>query len=144
MNSKAIQIFYIDDDQDDLDFFQEATNDIGESVQLFKLAAEMINTLENLPSDPTMLFLDLNMPIKSGFDIIKELRASKAFRNLPLIVYSTAESTETVTRCRQLGASMYIVKPTSIAYLRKAIKYVVDVDWDSHSPDAKNFLYLAR
>lgn len=137
----ATKIFYIDDDHDDLDFFNTACEEIGESVELFNLPDEMVKTLQNPPPAPSVIFLDLNMPYKTGFDIILELRESEAFSNLPLIVYSTAGGSETIKKCYNLGASMYVVKPTSIANLKKAIRHVVEIDWQNHVISETNFLY---
>jgi CheY-like chemotaxis protein len=140
MNSlQATSLFYVDDDPDDLEFFQEAVNAIGESVVLFSLADDMINAIKNPPPAPSIIFLDLNMPNKSGFEVIQEIKRSEAYKGLPLVVYSTASHDATVERCREMGANLYIRKPTSLTELKEAIKYVAGVDWKKLPPT--DFLY---
>ena len=135
------KIFYIDDDFDDLEFFKDAVDDLGKNVELFNMPDPMIELLRNPPPAPSVIFLDLNMPFKTGFEIIEIIRKSDAYQDLPLIIYSTASSIESITKCRELGASMYVVKPTSMENLKKAIMHVVDIDWENHNVTAKNFLY---
>ena len=134
-------LFYVDDDRDDLEFFQEAVDRIGESVTVFHLGDDMINAMHNPPPAPSIVFLDLNMPDKTGFDLLKEIKESTAFKGLPLIIYSTASDSNTVEKCRKMGASLYVRKPTSQAALQQAIRYVLSIDWNTFKPTAKNFLY---
>lgn len=142
MTPKAITcLFYIDDDSDDLDFFSLACDDLGESVRLFNLPEAFFNSLQNPPPKPSIIFLDLNMPLVSGFEIIEELRRSKSFSEVPIIIYSTAADTKTVAQCRELGASMYVIKPTSLKLLKEVIKFVIDIDWENHTINDENFLY---
>lgn len=136
-------IFYIDDDQDDLDFFHEAVNSMGENVKLFLFPDEMFKILQHPPPLPSVVFLDLNMPLKTGFEIIVDIKSSGNFNNLPLIVYSTTSNKDVVEKCRDLGASLFITKPTSIDALRKMIAYVLKLDWEQHKKDERNFLYTA-
>ncbi|MBF6607930.1 MAG: response regulator [Flavobacterium sp.] len=140
MQSEVKTLFYVDDDRDDLEFFQQAVENLGERVALFHLADELIAAIRNPPPVPSMIFLDLNMPNKNGFDLMQEIKESEAFRDLPLVIYSTASDSHTVERCRLLGASLYIRKPTSIAALQQALRQVLQIDWTSFRPDAKNFV----
>ncbi len=134
-------IFYIDDDQDDLDFFHDAIEALGENVKLFLFPDDMFKILKNPPPSPSVIFLDLNMPLKTGFEIIAEIKRAGKFNNLPLIVYSTSSSAEIIDQCRILGASLFITKPTSLSALKKAIEFVLNINWDLHKADKSNFVY---
>lgn len=141
--SSQTNIFYIDDDADDLDFFSIACHELGENATLFNSVDKLYHQLENPPPSPSLLFLDLNMPLKNGFEIIKELRAYDRYQRLPLIVYSTASSPDIVKKARLLGASMYVVKPTALAQLRRVLQHILGIDWAKHIVSEKNFLHLA-
>jgi CheY-like chemotaxis protein len=134
-------LFYVDDDQDDLEFFQEAMESIGEQATLFTVGDDMIKAMHSPPPAPSVVFLDLNMPIKSGFELVEEIKASKAFSHLPLIIYSTANDQATIDRCNKLGASLYVPKPTSIKELQDVLKYIINIDWETWKPTPANFLY---
>jgi CheY-like chemotaxis protein len=133
--------FYVDDDSDDRLFFQEAIDAIGESVRLFELGDDMIYMLKNPPPKPAIVFLDLNMPVKNGFEVLEEIRASEDFQDIPIVVYSTASSIDIMRKCLTLGANYYITKATSLSHLKKAIEHVMAFDWQNFTPTIQNFVY---
>lgn len=59
---------------------------------------------------PDVVILDLNMPRMSGFDVIREIRASADLRHLPVVILSTSDSATDVARAYDLLASSYMVK----------------------------------
>ena len=133
-------LFYVDDDIDDLEFFQEAVESLGERVFVFHNANDALLAIKDSTSLPSMLFLDLNMPTKNGFEVLEELKSAKKINKFPIIIYSTASDSSTVDRCRKLGASLYIRKPTSLPALKQVLRNVLAIDWETFKPDVKNFV----
>jgi len=133
--------FYVDDDSDDRLFFQEAIDAIGENVRLFELGDDMIYMLKNPPPKPAIVFLDLNMPVKNGFEVLEEIRATKEFQDIPIVVYSTASTPDIMRKCLALGANFYVTKATSISELKKAIEHVLAINWQYFTPTINNFVY---
>lgn len=134
-------IFYVDDDVDDLDFFKEVINEINEPVTLFEEGEKLLYSLHNPPPKASLIFLDLNMPIKSGFDILREIKATPDINTIPVIIFTTSNNPKDIELSRKLGANLYIRKPASISALKKAIIYVLSVDWDNFNPSGKEFVY---
>lgn len=134
-------IFYVDDDQEDLAFFREASELVGESVSLFELPDDMIHAIKNPPPFPSLVFLDLNMPLKSGYDVLEELRSSSAFSRLPIIIFSTALDRTTVAKCRELGATLYLTKPRTLPDLIQLMKDLTCIDWETFQADDDNFFF---
>lgn len=62
---------------------------------------------------PSLILLDLNMPRKDGFQVLKELKEDIGLSGIPVVVYSTSSRPEDVRRCYALHANSYISKPTS-------------------------------
>ena len=60
---------------------------------------------------PDLILLDLNLPDRSGEDVLAELRAEPATRNIPVVVLSADATPGQVARLRALGASDYLTKP---------------------------------
>ena len=136
-------LFYVDDDPEDLIFFKTATEAIGEDVTLFSLGDEMIRAMQNPPPAPSIVFLDLNMPLRSGYDLLKELKSSFAFCNIPIVILSTACDRATIQKCRDLGASLYVTKPPSLKLLKKVLEGVVKIDWTNFNTNDQNFVFHA-
>jgi CheY-like chemotaxis protein len=129
MEEKAFtSIFYADDDVDDLDFFRDVTTEINQKVSLFEEGEKLLQQLYNPPPIASVIFLDLNMPVKSGFEVLKEIKANPAIENIPIIILTTSINPSDIELCKNLGANLYIRKPTSMDGLKKAINYVMSID----------------
>jgi two-component system chemotaxis response regulator CheY len=85
----------------------EATTGV-EAIELFKQLK------------PHLLLLDINMPSKTGDEVLKEIMAEypKAF----VIIMTSVADLETIERCIELGAANYIRKDTPIEEIRQTIK----------------------
>lgn len=134
-------IFYADDDIDDLDFFKEVATEINKPVSLFEQGEKLLHTLLNPPPKASVIFLDLNMPIKSGFDILNEIKARPDLMNIPVIILTTSINQEDISKSKELGANLYIRKPNSIDALKKAVNHVLAIDWNNYTTTEKDFFY---
>lgn len=142
-----IKIFYADDDEDDLMFFNEAVEQISEaihspiSLDIFKDGENLIEGIKNNEEHNSVLFLDINMPLKSGFQFLEEIRNDPKLEDFPVVMYSTSSDHSIIERCKKLGASYYAIKPYDFNDLIKLITSFADINWENHIIDCKNFLY---
>jgi CheY-like chemotaxis protein len=83
---------------------------------------------------PTVMLLDLNMPMKNGFDVLDWIRAQKNLRRISVIVLSASERPEDVERAFDLGAHSYLVKPRTLEDLTKMIGCLRDWLQYNHFP----------
>lgn len=60
--------------------------------------------------DPDLMLLDLVLPKKGGFDVLKELKEDPALKTIPVLVVSNLSTPETIRRAMILGAEDYFVK----------------------------------
>ena len=60
---------------------------------------------------PDLVITDLEMPEMDGFELIKKIKASGFFSNIPIIVLSCLDSSEVRIKCLKLGAADYMIKP---------------------------------
>lgn len=132
-------IFYADDDLDDQEVFREVMNEINEDIFIFTQnnGDELMQLLKNPPPRPHVIFLDLNMPVKNGFDVLKEIRQSERFRDLPVIIFSTSGDDDAISRTRQLGATLYVRKPDYYNELKQILRELLTINWETFSPGAE-------
>jgi CheY-like chemotaxis protein len=128
MNKPYIVI--ADDDPDDRDLFADAAADTGARVKSVSNGAELMAALAG-GEMPNMVFLDLNMPEKSGKECLSEIRADARFESLPVIIYSTSSSRRDIDDTLALGASLYWVKPNSFGRLKSVLRELVGNDWST-------------
>jgi len=72
------------------------------------------------PAD--LLLLDLKMPRKDGFGVLKWRQENPAFARLPIIVFSSSNLAEDVARAYALGANSYVVKPADPVRLERFVR----------------------
>jgi CheY-like chemotaxis protein len=68
---------------------------------------------------PAMILLDLNMPRKSGYEALKEIRANEAFKLVPIVMLTISRDLKDIKRCYEAGAHSFITKPYEVSELDK-------------------------
>jgi CheY-like chemotaxis protein len=128
MSSKHLNILLCDDDSDDCYFFREALDKLSLSTsftavhngeQLMQLLTKDTNEL------PDVLFLDLNMPRKNGFECLTEIKLNKQLKELPVIIFSTSFDQEVANLLHKNGAFYFIRKPSEFPQLQKIILHAL-------------------
>lgn len=141
IDKKNIRVLLTDDDEDDREFFADAIADLQLNfpVEFCNNGLELLNRLydKSLPL-PDIIFLDLNMPIMSGFETLQQIRDDIQFKNIPLIaIYSTSATEEGIKNTFGLGANAYVVKPIHFDDLKKLLKKVIEMDWNGKSNNSE-------
>jgi CheY-like chemotaxis protein len=125
MNIKQLNILLADDDIDDCIFFKEALDELPLSTHLMVVhdGEQLMQLLINETNEfPDVLFLDLNMPRKNGFECLSEIKLSKKLNQLPVIIFSTSFEQEVVNQLYQNGAQYFIRKPSEFSQFKKIIQ----------------------
>lgn len=117
-------ILLAEDDDDDSMLFQEALGElqINTNLKRVKDGEELMQSLHN-PNNilPDILFLDINMPRKNGFECLVEIKKNDRLKKLPVIIFSTSSGKDLVNKMYNAGASQYICKPNEFVQLKKII-----------------------
>jgi CheY-like chemotaxis protein len=82
---------------------------------------------------PSLILLDINLPRRSGLEVLAELKANEHLLTIPVVMLSTSQDEADVVRSYQLHANAYIAKPTTFDLFAEAIQQVTGL-----------FLSLAR
>lgn len=131
---KGYKFLVADDDADDFLFLKDALGEIAPDVEVSHLDS-CVKLVEMMKENeiPDLIFLDLNMPVLSGRDCMKQIRIHHHWKDVPVIIYSTSKAEKDVNSCLKDGADLYIVKPNSFQSLLILIKKVMSIDWTNRS-----------
>ena len=124
-------IFLAEDDEDDVVLFEQALNEVCADAVLTmrENGKELIDLLDVPPvPSPDVIFLDLNMPLKNGYECLKEIRADRLL-NIPVVVLTTSSYDHDIETVFELGATYFIVKPRAFEDLKAVIKKVLCTNW---------------
>jgi CheY-like chemotaxis protein len=130
MKHTPLNLYLADDDTDDCFFFKEALEELPIKANLTILndgEQLMKSLIADGNSIPDVLYLDLNMPRKNGFDCLNEIRRNVKLQHLPVIIFSTSFDMEVINQVRKSGANLYICKPAEFESLKKTINKSINL-----------------
>jgi CheY-like chemotaxis protein len=123
MSDKIPTLLIVEDDDNDFIFLERALEleKFGAEVQR---ACDGVEAIEYLAGEndfanrevhplPSLVVMDLKMPRKSGFEVLAWLREHCELETLPVVIFSSSEEPADVENAYNLGASGYLVKPSS-------------------------------
>lgn len=125
-------VFLAEDDPDDRYLFEDAFHEVAQETELVMAndGKELMEILDlTVPPPPEVIFLDLNMPFKSGFECLSEIRETNKLKDIPVVIFSTTSEKEFIDRVFQQGANYYLCKPSSFPKLKNAIAQVLSINW---------------
>ncbi len=128
MSLKELNIVLADDDMDDCNFFKDALETLPQTTKLITVhnGDELMNfLLENTERLPHVLFLDINMPCKNGFECLSEIKNNEKLKDLPVVMFSTSGSQDKISILFKNGADVYIRKPSNFAQLVQVIHHAL-------------------
>jgi len=80
-----------------------------------------------------ILILDVIMPVISGFELLKMLKDDEKYKDMPIIMFTSLNDTESFKRCFELGAFDYINKPMNVDEFNARLKVAIDSKINSNS-----------
>jgi CheY-like chemotaxis protein len=140
---EAMPIYLAEDDDDDRLLFQEALRDINQDAEfvISHDGVQLMQTLDSrVPPPPRVLFLDLNMPRKNGYECLREIRKTEKLKNIPVVIFSTSKSEESIEETYRDGANHYLFKPDDFNKLKAAILQVLAIDWNTVVRSEDNYV----
>jgi CheY-like chemotaxis protein len=119
--SQVVEILFVEDNPHDVGLTLRAftkarlTNPIhvvgdGAEALAFLFATGRHADRKNHPL-PGVILLDLDLPKKNGLDVLRQIKADKRTRHLPVVILTASNHDRDIAECRRLGAANYIIKP---------------------------------
>ncbi|MBP0903158.1 response regulator [Mariniflexile gromovii] len=126
-----ISIYLADNDEEDCLFFKEALEELPLSSQLMSVndGDELMQLLKDHLSSqqekkskfPNVLFLDLNMPRKSGSECLSEIKSNNELKDIPIVIISSTLDRNAIDLLYDSGANYFIRKPSDFFELKNFI-----------------------
>lgn len=94
-------------------------NDGGEAVSFLKREGKHANSPR-----PQLVLLDLNLPGKSGHEVLQQMKNDVSLKDIPVVVFSSSESEEDITRAYAQRANCYVRKPGDFRGYREVVQSI--------------------
>jgi CheY-like chemotaxis protein len=146
VNAKPLIILLADDDMDDCLFFKEAVEELSLPAQLSTIhdGEQLMRHLNDETNELLdVLFLDLNMPRKNGFECLSEIKGNQRLKQLPVIIFSTSFEQGVVNLLYKNGAQYFLRKPSEFLQFKKIIHQTINtfiIPQNISQPTRENFV----
>lgn len=129
-------ILYAEDEQNDVFFLERAFRTAGfphilnavpdgeQAVDYLAGVGAFANRARH--PLPALVLLDINMPKKSGLEVLGWIRQQSLFKSLPVVIFTSSSRREDMEKARLLGADDYLLKPSNPLKLVELAKSLHD------------------
>ena len=135
MDKRRFEILLIEDDADDAELTLLALrkHDLITPILHIDDGEKALDFLFGPERDPTLILLDLKMPLTSGFDVLEWIREQAALASVVVVVMSGSKNDADIDRAYALGANHYLIKPTRFEEMVKMMETLKDYTaWAKH------------
>jgi len=91
------------------DFHVNAVNDGVEAISFLRRQGKYANA-----PLPDLVVLDLNLPRKNGCEVLSSIKTDPALAKIPVVIFTTSQASNDITRSYNLGANCYLRKPGNL------------------------------
>lgn len=130
-------IFYLDDDSEDLDFFIEIAESLGHSVRGFSEGKSMLMVLETENTKPDIIFLDVHMPILNGQEILEIIKKSDTLKDIPIVMVSGAYPKKLIKNLQDFGVD-YLMKKHHVHDYRQSVEQLLNDHTSKRKSDSND------
>jgi two-component system, chemotaxis family, response regulator Rcp1 len=130
---RTLGVLLVEDDPGDVVIAQEAlrAGDVHSRLAVVPDGVEALAYLRNEDGyhdapRPDLILLDLNLPRMTGHEVLAEVRGDPALKAIPIVVLSTSNSVEDVSRSYELHANVHVTKPVDFDRYTDLVKQIDD------------------
>jgi CheY-like chemotaxis protein len=130
MNIQPMEILLVEDNEDDIVLEREALAD-AKLVNLMYVVRDGEEAMAYLRRQgeyresaiPGLILLDINMPKKNGFEVLKDMKLDPDLRHIPVVMLTTSDSERDIVKSYANGACSFITKPMDFDKFGEIVKH---------------------
>jgi len=129
-------ILLIDDDADDQLIFTDALGEISDEFTCItvKTGIEALVVIKSLTPIPSIIFLDLNMPLMNGFEFLSKIKRDLQFQHIPVVILTTSDNPVDKKIAENLGAAIFLTKTADFKLLKTQLSEVLTANFIKSHP----------
>ncbi len=131
MNAELISVLLVEDDPGDVMLIREAfaENKVGNVLSVVNDGVEAMKFVRGegdyaTMERPDLVLLDLNLPRKSGAEVLAEIKSDPRLTTIPVVVLTTSQAEEDVLRSYEMHANAYVTKPVDFERFGQIVRQI--------------------
>jgi CheY-like chemotaxis protein len=117
-SGEAVDVLLVEDSRVQSELVRRALAELS-SLNLMEIVEDGVEAMAYLRREgqyqnagrPGLVLLDINMPRKNGFEVLKEMKAAPELRKIPVVMLTSNSDDQSVVKSYEDGASTFIAKP---------------------------------
>ncbi len=129
---RSVRILIVEDSPSDVRLVREALRDSEFIVRLSvcKDGVEAVEFLEQCKKGhnplPDLILLDLNLPLKSGHEVLNEIKRDPQLKKIPVLIMTSSVDERDLAAAYDLNANCYIRKPADLPEYERVVRAIED------------------
>ncbi|MEU4576721.1 response regulator [Nonomuraea sp. ATR24] len=128
---RPIEVLLVEDDQGDILLTREAfeLNKVSNRLHVVNDGEQAMDFLRQKGEHtgvprPDLILLDLNLPRKSGLEVLEEVKLDEDLRTIPVVVLTTSEAEEDILLSYKMHANAYVAKPVDFQQFIRVVRQI--------------------
>jgi CheY-like chemotaxis protein len=112
---QPIEVLLVEDNPGDANLTRETfeANRLHLCLHVAVDGVEALSVLRTKPL-PDLILLDLNLPRKSGREVLREIKEDEELKRIPVVILTSSEAERDIAQSYALGANCYVTKPVDL------------------------------
>jgi CheY-like chemotaxis protein len=122
------RILLVDDDPDDLEIFISAFKEIQPAIICLTAnnGVEALDYLIQSAPPPSLVLMDVNMPVMNGLECLAEIKKINEFKSIPVVMLTTSNDPPSRKQSLKLGAKLFLTKAAALNDIKSQLRMVLE------------------
>jgi CheY-like chemotaxis protein len=125
-------VILAEDDEEDVLLFETVLSELNQDIKVDVATDEneLMKILKQVSTLPEMIFLDLNIPNKNGFECLSEIKSNEKWNSIKIVILSTSSQPQQIETAYKGGADLYLAKPVSYSHFKSIMEKCISLNWE--------------
>ena len=128
-NKKSADILLVEDNPGDVRLIQEACREIKSThhIHVVRDGEEAMEFLKKKGEfseapRPNLILLDLNLPKKSGYEVLADIKEDPVLKSIPVVVLTSSDAEQDMLKTGKLNVNGYVIKSADLDQLLSTVR----------------------
>ncbi|MEL6405734.1 MAG: response regulator [Chloroflexota bacterium] len=131
---KGLTALVVEDDAGGMAIIGVMMRQLGINAFINTNGEDVLIMANSMPKKPDIIFLDINLPNTTGYDILKELRATEKYKETTVVAVTAQDADTEIPKAKDAGFDAYVGKPISRMRFPKQLRRILDGEevWETY------------
>lgn len=131
---RGLEALVVEDDAGGMAIIGVLMRHLGINAYINTTGDDVVALADAMPRKPDIIFLDINLPRTTGYEIIEKLRATERYKDVTIVAVTAQDADTEIPKCKAAGFNAYIGKPISRIRFPKQLRRILNGEevWETY------------